>query len=232
MISHDLKQGPIFSAHTNYFESRGDPSHELPETEAIRKAQHGDVSAFEHLYNRYKRRVHAICLRIVSDPVEAEDLTQEAFLLVFRKIHTFRGASAFSTWLHRLALNVAYMHLRKKHLPSTSFEEITRPAEQSQVRKREFGGPDVALEGFADRVHLERALAELSGASKTVFVLHDVHGFKHREIAEIMQCSVESSKGQLHRARARLRHLLRSSLGGMPLVFESAGAHQIAASAC
>ena len=231
MISRNLKQDAL-TANTTCSECGNNPRPEFPESEAVRKAQRGDVSAFEHLYNRYKRRVHAICLRVVPDPVEAEDLTQEAFLLVFRKIHTFRGASAFSTWLHRLVLNVAYMHLRKKHLKAMSFEELSNPSEENPAHRREFGGPDITLEGFVDRVNLERALSALTGACKTVFVLHDVHGFKHREIAEIMNCSVESSKGQLHRARARLRHLLRSRLGEMPLVFQSMGGNNMAVSAC
>lgn len=212
-------------------ESGNEQRKELAESEAIRKAQRGDASAFEHLYNRHKRRVHALCLRIVSDPTEAEDLTQEAFLLVFRKIHTFRGASAFSTWLHRLAVNVAYMHLRRRRLPSTSLNEPANSSERNQGHTAEVGGPDVMLEGFIDRVHLERALAALTDASKTVFVLHDVHGFKHREIAKIMRCSVESSKGQLHRARVRLRHLLRQRLSEAHRVFESVGAQQMTASA-
>lgn len=231
MISRNLKQN-ILSANSTCTECGNNPRPELSESEAIQKAQQGDTSAFEHLYNRYKRRVYAICLRIVSDPVEAEDLTQEAFLLVFRKIHTFRGASAFSTWLHRLALNVAYMHLRKKHLQAMSFEELSNPNDENGAYKKEFGGPDVTLEGFVDRVNLERALSALTGACKTVFLLHDVQGFKHREIAEIMNCSVESSKGQLHRARSRLRHLLRTRLGEMPLVFHSMASSNVAVSPC
>lgn len=227
MTIQELKHEPATPA----VESERNLHPELPESQAVQKAQRGDPSAFEHLYNRYKRRVHAICLRIVSDPTEAEDLTQEAFLLVFRKIHTFRGASAFSTWLHRLALNVAYMHLRKKHLPSTSLDELTAPAGRGQTAKTEFGSKDERLEGFVDRVALERALGGLTGTSKAVFVLHDIHGFKHREIAEIMQCSVESSKGQLHRARTRLRHLLRNRFHQMP-IFGSAMAQRTAASAC
>lgn len=231
MISRNSNHYEVHPANTTHIESGKDLRRELPESEAIRKAQVGDASAFEHLYNRHKRRVHAICLRVVSDPIEAEDLTQEAFLLVFRKIHTFRGASAFSTWLHRLALNVAYMHLRKKHLQAMSFDELSNANDDSPGYKKEFGGPDLTLEGFADRVNLERALAALTGACKTVFVLHDVQGFKHREIAEIMHCSVESSKGQLHRARTRLRYLLRTKFRELPFVFHSLADSHIA-SAC
>lgn len=219
MISRDLEQNSNSLTRPTPSASPKRTHRELSEPEAIRKAQRGDASAFELLYNRYSGRVHAICLRIVCDPAEAEDLTQEAFLLVFRKIHTFRGASAFSTWLHRVALNVAYMHIRKKRSQPGPFEELSKPANEGHPK--EFGGPDLRLERFVDRVSLERALATLNGACKTVFVLHDVQGFKHSEIAVIMECSVESSKGQLHRARARLRHLLRGGLGGLPLTFSS-----------
>lgn len=87
---------------------------ELTEADAIRQAQRGDAAAFERLYRLHSRRVYSLCLRMVSNPAEAEDLTQEAFLQLFRKIQTFRGESAFSTWLHRLAVNVVLMRLRKK----------------------------------------------------------------------------------------------------------------------
>jgi len=101
---------------------------ELSEADAIRLAQKGDAAAFEQLYRLHSRRVYALCLRMVGNTAEAEDLAQEAFLQLFRKIHTFRGESAFSTWLHRLAVNVVLMKLRKKTLPETSLEETTEPA--------------------------------------------------------------------------------------------------------
>lgn len=146
---------------------------------------------------------------MVGNTAEAEDLAQEAFLQLFRKIHTFRGESAFSTWLHRLAVNVVLMKLRKKTLPETSLEETTEPDEETGGPRRDIGGPDVLLTGSIDRVNLERAVEQLPPGYKTVFVLHDVQGYEHNEIAEIMGCSIGNSKSQLHKARMRLRELLQ-----------------------
>jgi RNA polymerase sigma factor (sigma-70 family) len=128
----------------------------MTEAEAIRLAQQGDASAFEHIYRLHSRRVYALCLRMVGNPAEAEDLTQDAFLQLFRKIGTFRGESAFSTWLHRLSVNVVLMKLRKKTLPETSLEESTDPEDEVNGPRREIGGPDLMLTGSIDRVHLER----------------------------------------------------------------------------
>lgn len=182
---------------------------ELSEADAIRLAQKGDAAAFEQLYRLHSRRVYALCLRMVGNTAEAEDLAQEAFLQLFRKIHTFRGESAFSTWLHRLAVNVVLMKLRKKTLPETSLEETTEPDEETGGPRRDIGGLDVLLSGSIDRVNLERAVEQLPPGYKTVFVLHDVQGYEHNEIAEIMGCSIGNSKSQLHKARMRLRELLQ-----------------------
>ncbi len=185
---------------------------ELPEPEAIRLAQLGNAAAFERIYRLHSRRVYALCLRMVGNTTEAEDLTQEAFLQLFRKIHTFRGESAFSTWLHRLAVNVVLMRLRKKSLPETSLEEATEPDEESGGPRKEVGGPDLLLTGSIDRVNLERAIGQLPPGYRSVFVLHDIQGYEHNEIAEIMGCSIGNSKSQLHKARMRLRELLQETL--------------------
>ena len=149
---------------------------------------------------------------MVGNPAEAEDLAQDAFLQLFRKIGTFRGESAFSTWLHRLAVNVVLMKLRKKTLPATSLEETTDPEDESSGPRREIGGPDLLLTGSIDRVHLERAVEQLPPGYRQVFVLHDVQGFEHNEIATLMDCSIGNSKSQLHKARMRLRELLQETL--------------------
>ena len=185
---------------------------ELSEADAIRLAQQGDGAAFERLYQLHSRRVYALCLRMVGNTAEAEDLAQEAFLQLFRKIHTFRGESAFSTWLHRLAVNVVLMKLRKKTLAETSLEETTEPDEETGGPRRDIGGPDVLLSGSIDRVNLERAIEQLPPGYKTVFVLHDIQGYEHNEIAEIMGCSIGNSKSQLHKARMRLRELLQETV--------------------
>lgn len=179
------------------------------ELEAIQKAQAGDGEAFEKLYAMHKRRVYSLCLRMVSNVAEAEDLAQEAFLQLYRKIGTFRGDSAFSTWMHRLTVNVVLMHLRKKGLPQVSLEETLDPSGGEGPRK-DIGTRDLQLSGSIDRVGLERAVAELPPGYRLVFVLHDVEGFEHNEIAGMMGCSIGNSKSQLHKARMRLRDLLKS----------------------
>jgi RNA polymerase sigma-70 factor, ECF subfamily len=187
-------------------------SSDLSEADAIRLAQQGDTAAFERIYRLHNRRVYALCLRMVGNTAEAEDLTQEAFLQLFRKIHTFRGDSAFSTWLHRLSVNVVLMKLRKKTLPETSLEETTEPDEETGGPRKDVGGPDLLLTGSLDRVNLQRAIEQLPPGYRAAFVLHDVQGYEHNEIAEIMGCSIGNSKSQLHKARMRLRELLQETL--------------------
>lgn len=180
----------------------------MPEAEAIRRAQRGDAQAFERLYRLHSRRVYSVILRMVGNTAEAEDLTQEAFLQLFRKIQTFRGDSAFSTWLHRLSVNVVLMKLRKKRLPESSLDEQLDPNEDGEGPKKEFGALDQALAGSLDRVNLQRAVEQLPPGYRAVFLLHDVQGFEHNEIASIMECSIGNSKSQLHKARTRLREIL------------------------
>ena len=179
----------------------------LEEAQAIEKAKQGDAEAFQVLYDLHKRRVYSLCLRMTSNTAQAEDLTQEAFLQLFRKIGTFRGESAFSTWLHRMAVNVVLMQLRKKQLPSVSLEE-TMEGEDETPRK-ELGAPDRKLAGSVDRLHLQRAMDELPPGYRKIFLLHDVEGYEHNEIAEMVNCSIGNSKSQLHKARLKLRDLLR-----------------------
>jgi RNA polymerase sigma-70 factor (ECF subfamily) len=183
-------------------------SSELNEAEAIRRARDGDRSVFEYLYRLHSRRVYAVCLRMVGNTAEAEDLTQEAFLLLLRKIHLFRGESAFSTWLHRLAVNLVLMRLRKKSPPIVSIEAVSDPDDETGWPGIDMGAPDVSLEGSIDRINLARCIAELPAGYRAIFVLHDIQGYQHNEIAEILGRSVGDSKSQLHRARMRLRELL------------------------
>jgi RNA polymerase sigma-70 factor, ECF subfamily len=177
----------------------------------ILRAQRGDASAFEILYRQHSRRVYGLCLRMVSDPFEAEDLTQEAFLQLFRKIHTFRGESAFSSWLHRLTANVVLMSFRKKKAHLTSLDEITRVNDDDSGQKLEIGEADVRLTGMFDRVNLQSAIDSLPEGYKRMFLLHDLHGYEHNEIAEILDCSIGNSKSQVHKARKRLREVLRKA---------------------
>ena len=181
------------------------------ETRLIALAQQGDEEAFAALFETHKRRVYSLCLRMTGNTAEAEDLTQEAFLQLFRKISTFRGESAFSTWLHRLAVNVVLMHLRKKGLQVISLDETD--TSKDEPVKRDYGEDDRRLTGSVDRIGLQRAIADLPPGYRTVFVLHDVEGYEHNEIAEIMNCSVGNSKSQLHKARMKLRDRLRRDRG-------------------
>jgi RNA polymerase sigma-70 factor (ECF subfamily) len=191
--------------------TRPTESGELSEAEAIRRAQQGDAGAFERIYRLHSRRVYALCLRMVSNTAEAEDLTQEAFLQLFRKIATFRGESAFSTWLHRLTVNVVLMRLRKKTLVQTSLEEQTEPDEETGGPRKDIGAPDLRLSGSVDRVNIARAVDRLPPGYRSIFVLHDVQGYEHNEIATILHCSIGNSKSQLHKARMRLRELLHEN---------------------
>jgi len=178
------------------------------EAELIERAKLGDAQAFQALYDKHKRRVYSLCLRMTANTAEAEDLTQEAFLQLYRKIATFRGESAFSTWLHRLSVNVVLMHLRKKSLPSVSLEETTQGGDED-TPKKDFGAEDLALAGSIDRLQLQKAVDDLPPGYRTIFVLHDVEGYEHNEIATLVGCSIGNSKSQLHKARMKLRDLLK-----------------------
>jgi len=177
--------------------------------DTIRLAQQGDPAAFEIIYRRYSGRVYAVCLRMMHNPAEAEDLAQEAFLQVFRKLSTFRGESAFSTWLHRLAVNLALMRLRKKSLPTVSIDATADLDNETSSPATDIGAPDLLLEGSIDRVSLERCIDRLPAGYRLIFVLHDIQGYQHDEIAEIVGRSVGDSKSQLHKARVRMRGFLQ-----------------------
>jgi len=182
----------------------------LTEAEAIERAKSGDAECFEALYGFHKRRVYSLCLRMTGNTAEAEDLTQEAFLQLYRKLGTFRGESAFSTWLHRMTVNVVLMQLRKKGLPQVSLDEVMEPQHEDGPKK-DIGAQDNVLAGSIDRVNLERAVENLPPGYRIVFVLHDVEGYEHNEIAEMMGCSIGNSKSQLHKARLKLRDMLKLS---------------------
>jgi len=189
-------------------------STQLAEADVVRRAQQGDVAAFEHIYRLHSRRVYSLCLRMAGNPTDAEDLTQDVFLQLFRKIGTFRGESAFSTWLHRMSVNIVLMRFRKKPKGETSLETVTNQDEDSSGPAKEFGGADLRLDGVIDRVALQAAISELAPGYRAMFVLHYVQGYKHNEIARILGCTTGNSKSQTHKARIRLRELLRKTLLG------------------
>src|ERR1700688_2955069 len=151
---------------------------EMSEVEAIRLAQQGDERGFERIYRLHSQRVYALCLRMMrGNSAEAEELTQESFLQLFRKIGTFRGESAFSTWLHRLAFNIVLMRLRKRSYQVVSMDEMLEPGEATPGLHEYIGGPDQLLSGSVDRMDLEWALKKLPRGYRAVFILHDVQGY-------------------------------------------------------
>jgi RNA polymerase sigma-70 factor (ECF subfamily) len=169
----------------------------------VRSAGRGDAIAFEALYRRHNGRVHGVILRLVGGHAgRAEDLTQEAFVRAWQALPSYRFESAFSTWLHRLAVNTALMELRSRR---------SRPqASDDEDALDNIGTPDSAGHVTALTMDLERAVATLPPRARAVLVLHDVEGWKHEEIAAELGMAVGSSKAQLHRARG----LLRTRLGG------------------
>lgn len=172
---------------------------------SIATALAGDkMSGFEDLYSTHYRRVYSICLRMTGSVAEAEDLTQEVFIQLHRKLGSFRGEAAFTTWLHRLTVNQVLMHFRKRSVRS---ELTTDDGEMPDSVDPETVNPEAMP--IVDRIGLEIAISQLPPGYRAVFVLHDVEGYEHEEIAKILGCSAGTSKSQLHKARLKLRRLLQ-----------------------
>lgn len=185
-----------------------EPKQDLTIAEAIRRAQLGDADAFAYLYNSHCKRVYGICLRMLRDRSDAEDLTQQVFLRVFQKIGTFRGDSCFSTWLHRVTVNAVLMHLRKKRPQELHLDDQNSASADSEG-PRESRADGVSEPDTIERLNLSRAIRKLPAGYKRLFLLHDVMGYQHGEIAELVGCSVGCSKSQVHKARKRLRQFLQ-----------------------
>ncbi|MFL6375779.1 MAG: RNA polymerase sigma factor [Pyrinomonadaceae bacterium] len=179
-----------------------------PDFELCQRAAAGDLSAFELVYEKYHRRTYSLCLRMTASQTEAEDLTQEVFIQLFRKIGSFRGDSAFSTWLHRLTVNQVLMHFRRRSVKNEKTTEEGEMPEQAVT-----GSANPNRMAVVDRIALKNAISQLPKGYRTVFVLHDVEGFEHEEVARIMGISVGTSKSQLHKARLKLRGLLLQENG-------------------
>jgi RNA polymerase sigma-70 factor, ECF subfamily len=160
------------------------------------------TQAFEEIFRLHHRKVYSLCLRMIGNSTEAEDLTQEVFVQVFRKLASFRGESAFATWLHRLTVNQVLMHFRKSHVRK---EQLTEDGEVPVAISIDRNNRSPVL----DRIALDEAIVQLPRGYRMVFVLHDVQGLEHNEIASLLGCSIGTSKSQLHRARMRMRFLLR-----------------------
>ena len=168
-----------------------------------RAASDGDMAAFEEIYNRHHRRVYSICLRMLQNTSEAGDLTQDVFIQLYRKIGSFRGDSAFTTWLHRMTVNQVLMHFRKRNV---KYEKTTEEGETPEQIVSGTANPGKMR--IVDKISLENAIEQLPAGYKNVFLLHDVEGFEHEEVARILGCSVGTSKSQLHKARLKLQKLL------------------------
>ncbi len=178
--------------------------------ELVKRAQRGESDAFAQLFHAHKAKIYSICLRMTNNAAQAEDLAQDAFLQVFRKLSTFKGNSALSTWLYRIAVNTVLMHFRKKALKQVSLDEPS--SHDSTMVRREYGSRDSRLSGSVDRITLIRAIRDLPPGYRTIFLLHEVEGYEHQEIAEILDCSVGNSKSQLHKAKLRIREFLTNSV--------------------
>ena len=179
--------------------------------ELIQRAQNGDLEAFSSLYDATRRRVFSLCLRMVHNYETAEDLTQETFVLAFTRLKTFRGDSAFTTWLHRIAVNVILMFFRKNRSIPDLFS-LEAPVDDSgeEFAPREWGAQDGTLTTSLDRIALERAISLLPNGYRLMLILHDIEGYQHEEIAVMLGCSMGNTKSQLHKARLKMRELLQN----------------------
>ena len=158
---------------------------------------------FHELYEAHHRRVYSICFRMLKDAADAEDLTQEVFVHLFRSFGSFRGESAFTTWLHRLTVNHVLMHFRKRKV------RAVRPTEDGELQVRALAASyDHKRTNIVDRILLSEVIAKLPDGYREAFVLHDIEGFEHQEIAAMNGRAEGTSKSQLHKARRALRALI------------------------
>ena len=163
----------------------------------------GEMEAFEEIYHLHHKRVYSICFRMVRNASDAEDLTQQVFIQLFRNLHTFRGESSFTTWLHRMTVNQVLMHFRRRVVKTEKTTE-----DGSTPIRIVSGTENPSRMALIDRIALNQAIGQLPPGYRMVFILHDLEGFDHDEIGKILGCAVGTSKSQLHKARQRLRKLL------------------------
>ena len=192
---------------------RPQPGAVFDETKAQARRQSVLATDMEEIYEQHRPRVFSWCLRITRNVEDAEDLTQDTFLLLCRKIKTYRGESAFSTWLYRLATNVALMRMRRKTLPQTPLDEILETHKGAINPRQELKNSDRVLAASVVRVDLERMFDQMPSGYRKAFFLHDSEDYSHPEIAELTGWSIGTSKSQLHRARRQLRKLLECGQG-------------------
>jgi RNA polymerase sigma-70 factor, ECF subfamily len=178
----------------------GEPEGRAQERALVARAQAGDLDAFEALYRAHRGRVYALCYRMAGEATLAEELAQDVFVRAWQRLGSFRGESAFSSWLHPLTVNVALSERRSRRRRTSRLMSTDDPTayERPEMPK---AGPEAAVD-------LDRALETLPAGARAVFVLHDVEGYKHEEIAKMTGVATGTSKAQLHRARRLLREAL------------------------
>ncbi|MEX2191079.1 MAG: sigma-70 family RNA polymerase sigma factor [Bacteroidota bacterium] len=165
----------------------------------VRRSQAGDVKAFEELYREHEGRVFAVCLRMIANTSRAEELTQDVFVRVWEMLGTFRGESAFSSWLHRVAVNIVLVDIRSQQ----RYQQRVTTVDDLEPYDREN-----SLSRPGESIDLETAMTRLPKQARAIFVLHDIEGYRHEEIAKSMGLAVGTTKAQLHRARKLLREVL------------------------
>ena len=169
------------------------------ELHAIKNAQRGKPAGFQFLYERYKGYVYSLCLRMTRDPALAEDLTQDIFLHVWKKIASYKGEALFRTWLYRVSVNMVLLHFRRHKVVSLSLDNETLPSTEIQLME---STPAPDLE---EHISLRRTLDSLSPRYRSVLMLHDLHGYRHEDISNLLGITSGASRSQLHKARVKLR---------------------------
>ena len=169
------------------------------ERAAIRAAQHGDPAGFQELYEKYRNYVYSICLRMTRDPGLSEDLAQDVFLHIWRKIASFKGAALFRTWLYRVTVNIVLLYFRRHKNVALPLDNDTLPATELRMIEM-FAHPDLEA-----NLSLQETLGSLTPRYRSVLVLHDVHGYRHRDISQLLGITSGASRSQLHKARVKVR---------------------------
>jgi RNA polymerase sigma-70 factor (ECF subfamily) len=189
--------------------AEGAPAARAAELQLVERCRRGELGAFEEVYRQHSGRLYSLAMRMLGNPADAEDLLQEIFLSAHRKLESFRGESALGTWLYRLAMNQILDHVRSR---AARAGQLTDGLDDATVLADAMGHrlADRAI----DRIDLERAMAELPEGCRAAFVLHDVEGLEHREVSDVLGIAEGTSKSQVHKARLRLRGLLRRRTGG------------------
>lgn len=172
------------------------------ERRAIRAAQKGDATGFQFLYERYKSYVYSLCLRMTHDPALSEDLTQDIFLHVWRKVSSFKGDALFRTWLYRVAINIVLLHFRRHKEINLPLDNQTLPSTELKMMEN-IPQPDID-----EHISLQHTLGTLSPRYRSVLVLHDLHGYRHQDISQLLGITSGASRSQLHKARVKLRSAL------------------------